>query len=50
MYNGGGESNDDVGVVNVDMVNINGCDAAHFGNGNSKFDCGANRGGGDMIR
>ena len=33
VYNGGGNSNDDVGV--------------DFGNGDSKFDCGNDRGSGD---
>ena len=47
MYNGGGDSNDDVGVDDVGRVNTNGGDDADFGNDDSKFDCGANRGGGD---
>ena len=47
VYNGGGNSNDDVGVGDVGRVNTNGGDDADFGNSDSKFDCGADRGGGD---
>ena len=47
VYNGGGDSNDDVGVGNVGGVNTNGGDDADFGNGDSKFDCGDDRGSGD---
>ena len=47
MYNGGGDSNDNVGVDDVGRVNTNGGDDADFGNNDSKFDCGANRRGGD---
>ena len=48
VYNGGGNSNDDVGVDDVGRVNTNGGDDADFGNSDSKFDCGADRGGGDV--
>ena len=47
VYNGGGDSNDDVGVGNVGGVNTNGGDDADFGNGARKFDCGDDRGSGD---
>ena len=48
MYSEGGDSNDDVGVGNVGGVNTNGCDDADFNNGDSKFDCGNDRGSGDV--
>ena len=44
VYDGGGESNDDVGVDDVGGVNINGGDDADFGNSDSKFHCGEDRG------
>ena len=47
MYNGGGNSNDDIGVDEVGRVNTNGGDDTDLGNGDSKFDCSADRGGGD---
>ena len=47
VYNGGGDSNDDVGVDDIGRVNTNGGDAADFGNGDGKLDCDADRGGGD---
>ena len=47
MYNGGGDSNDDVGVDNVCGVNTNGGDDADFGNGDSKSDRDDGRGSGD---
>ena len=47
VYNGGGDSNDDVGVDNVFGVNTNGADDADFGNSDSKSDCDDDRGSGD---
>ena len=47
VYNGGGDCNGDVGVDDVGRVNTNGGDTAGFGNGESKFDCGADRDSGD---
>ena len=47
VYNGGGDSNDDVGVDDVGRVNTNGGDSADFGNGDGKFDWVANRDDGD---
>ena len=44
VYNGGGDSDDDLGVDDVSRVNTNNGDDANFGNGDSKFDCGANIG------
>ena len=43
MYNGGG----DVRIGNVGGVNTNGSDDADFGHGDSKFDCGDDRGSGE---
>ena len=47
VYNGGGDSNDDVRVGNVGGVNTNGGYDVDFGNGDSKLDCGDDRGSGD---
>ena len=47
VYNGGGNSNDDVEVDDVVRVNTNGVDDADFVNGDSKFECHANRSSGD---
>ena len=47
VCNGGCNSNDDVGVDDVGRVTTNGGHDADFGNSDSKFDCGADRGGGD---
>ena len=40
VYNGGGDSNDDVGFGNVGEVNTNGGYNPDFSNGDSKFDYG----------
>ena len=45
--NGCDDSNDDFGVDNVGRVNTNVGDDAGFGNGDSKFDCGDEKSGGD---
>ena len=39
LYNGGGDSNDDVEVNNVGGVTTYGGDDADFGNSDSKFNC-----------
>ena len=43
----GGDSNDDVAVDDVGGVNTNGSDDAYFHDGDSKFDCGDDKDGGD---
>ena len=47
VYEGAGDSNDDVGVGNVGEVNTNGGDDTDFSDGDSKFDCGDDSGSGD---
>ena len=47
VYNGGGDSNDDNGAGDVGRVKTNGGDDTNLGNGDSKFDYSADRGGGD---
>ena len=43
VYNGGGDSNDNVEVDDVGRVNANGGDDADFSNRDRKFDCGDHR-------
>ena len=40
VYNGVGDSNDNIGGDDVGGANSNDGDDANFGNGDSKFDCG----------
>ena len=47
VYDGGGDSNNDVGVDDIGRVSTVGGDEADFGNGDTKFYCGTDRGGGD---
>ena len=47
MYNGDGDSNDDVEVEEVGGVNTNGGDNVDFGNDDSKPECDDDRGSGD---
>ena len=47
VYNGGGDSNDDVGADDGVRANTNGSNDAEFGKGDSKRDCGVFRGGND---
>ena len=47
VYNGGSDSSDDAGVDDAGWINTNGGDDADSGNGDRKFDCGADSGSGD---